>query len=119
MPDNFAPVFTDDGRRLAYRTVIQHHGPGSAFAEVKVDMGKRSPKTEEESICFRRELRAEAWRVHELVRLGRLDQVRGFTTQRHKRPASLIKAPDPALHEALSRPPEQKQMLSGDAPATE
>lgn len=119
IPDSFQPSFTNDGRRLAYRTVIQHRGPDGAYTEVKVDMGKRAPKTEEESNCFHADLRTEAWRVHELVRLNRLDEVRGFTAQRHKRPPSLIKKPDPALHEALSRPPEQKQMLSGDAPATE
>jgi hypothetical protein len=115
MPDDWAPRFVDDGRALSYRATALCTLDGR-HTEVKVEMGKRSPKTEAEAVKAHADLRAEAWRVHEMVRLGRLSEVRGFTADRHKRPAHLIKKPDisPEL-EAELRTPREKQMLSGDA----
>jgi hypothetical protein len=107
VPDSFNPTFHADRKKLIYRTVIQHRGPDGSYHEIKIEMGKRAPRSQEESNCFHAALRIEAWRVHELVRLGLFEKVRGFTKDRHQRPAELIKKPQISeeLQAELETPP--------------
>ena len=81
IPDEFTPTFGDRGYYVRWGAIVDVTGSGPL--SVELGYSKASGKADDPK--ERANLRADAWQVTELARLGRGDLLAYCTVGRHKR----------------------------------
>lgn len=76
MPDDFAPEFIEDDETVSsYARYIRPDGQG----RVNLSLGFRRTGSDDEDARMRVALRQSMWQASELVRLGKMEELRQFT----------------------------------------
>ena len=79
--DDFNPTFEDRGYYVRWDAIVEVDGSGP----LSVELGYSKASGKADDLKERANLRADAWQVTELARLGRGDLLAYCTVGRHKR----------------------------------